>query len=251
MAPLVADPIAGGTPAPQDEPLLITRSADLRNLSFPRLPGTAAEARAIQKPASVFAGGDPRVLLEQQATEAAAKAVRRPKVLVLSTHGFFLPAQPWLRDERTGEYKPNPQRENPLLRCGLALAGANNREKSTTGDDGILTGLEILAMDLRNTDLVVLSACETGIGQVANGEGVAGLRQCFQLAGAKSVLATLWKIPDAESTQLMTTFFTRLSEGVSRPDALRQAQLEMIKRLKDAGKAPHPYYWAAFTVTGE
>ena len=228
-------------PAVNDLPLTATRSR--MGVAAP-LPGTKLEAIAVQPTIKELTSQDAMLYTDKFALEAVFKVIRNPRVLMLSTHGFFQdPAQATNSAAST----------NPLLSCGLLLAGSNRppAQLATDAEDGILTGLEIVQTDLRGTELVVLSACETGLGEVRNGEGVAGLRQAFQLAGAKTVVSTLWQIPDRDSALIVTEFFQQLAEGSDRIQALQSAQLKRIEARRARNGAAHPFFWAAWTVTGE
>ena len=135
--------------------------------------------------------------------------------------------------------------ENPLLRSGLALAGANLTRDPV--NDGILTALEASGLNLWGTKLVTLSACDTGVGEVRNGEGLYGLRRAFVLAGAETLVMSLWPVSDYMTREMMTAYYTGLRAGVGRGDALRQAKLAMLARH---GRQ-HPFYWASFIQSGE
>ena len=240
-----------------------TRSIAPNNLlsKVQPLPNTGKEANAIKPSIKAYTLFEPILYTKRWALEHTAKKLKSPKIAAFATHGFFLPTQEVDRKNSSraglaGQHsvaldKNNQPLENPLLRCGLLLSGCNNRDSVVGDDDGILTGMEITAIDFRGTKLVVLSACDTGIGDIRNGEGVAGLRQAFQLAGAESILASLWKVNDAETAELMNLFFENLAAGKTKSESLRQAQLARIKIRRELYGAAHPYYWAAFTLTGQ
>jgi CHAT domain-containing protein len=172
-------------------------------------------------------------------------------VIHLATHGFFLPdAENKAVDEIVRQLGGNKDKpfENPLLRSGLILSGANNqwRAKEYVLDenieDGILTADEISRLNLTKTKLVVLSACETGLGDVKNSEGVFGLQRAFKLAGVESLIMSLWKVPDEATAELMTTFYDEWLAGKNKQDAFKTAQ------QKVRGIYKSPYYWAAFVM---
>jgi CHAT domain-containing protein len=136
--------------------------------------------------------------------------------------------------------------EDPLLRSGLILAGVSQRN-SGPGEDGVLSALEATGLDLRGTELVVLSACETGIGEIKVGDGVFGLRRALVLAGAESQVTSLWQVDDKATRDLMVDFYTRLKNGEGKGEALRNAQLNMMRSPERA----HPYFWASFIEIGD
>ncbi|PQO33380.1 hypothetical protein C5Y96_11060 [Blastopirellula marina] len=218
-----------------------------------RLPGTKEEAAAVTPSIEKIGGGAPKSFLGEAALEGVVKRVTGPKILLLSTHGFFLP-EPKLEPQILArlssplkqEYATIQQVDNPLLRCGVLMAGCNNPPVDL--DDGILTGMEVIDIDLQGTELVVLSACETGVGDVRTGDGIAGLCQAFQIAGAQRVVSTLWPVSDRETAILMSNFFQQIADGDSHADALRNAQLECIRRHREENSAAHPFYWACWTL---
>jgi CHAT domain-containing protein/Tfp pilus assembly protein PilF len=226
------------------------RSADMDAVEFPPLPSTAEEARDVGHELAATA-----VLTGKKATEAALKALHGPSILHVATHGFFLSGQvaraedpsrpPQVELGATSEQPAVLDVENPLLRSGLALAGANSAGDGT--DDGILTALEASNLDLFGTRLVVLSACETGVGKASNGDGVYGLRRALVMAGAETQVMSLWRVDDEATRVLMTDYYKRLQAGGGRSEAMREVQVSMASRKATA----HPYYWASFIVSGK
>jgi CHAT domain-containing protein len=228
---------------------------------FPLLENTAQEIKALATIAKqnkiLF---EPKTQLNANetafknmgTTQANAK-ITLPTVLHIATHGFYL-LQNTTQTDSTGAAQLAANTD-PLQRCGLAFAGANaywsnpniyvkNAKSTESSDNGILTANEIAQCNLRETDLVVLSACESALGDV-NGEGVFGLQRGFKQAGAKSILMTLWQVDDAATAEMMTAFYTEyLTNKQTKREALRRAQ-EKMKRSKDYHT---PYFWAGFVL---
>jgi CHAT domain-containing protein len=228
-------PAAPGASTAADQRGSLTSIDDLASAWFAPLRGTALEAERIKK---LFP--EATVLSRERATRLEVSRLAAPRVLHIATHGFFI--------------RDSPRRNvNPLLRSGLALTGANLRPaQGRDGDggaarEGILTALEAANLDLWGTKLVTLSACDTGVGEIKNGEGVYGLRRAFVLAGAETLVMSLWPVSDYVTRELMTEYYAGLKQGLGRGDALRKSKLTMLAR---SGRQ-HPFYWASFIQVGE
>jgi CHAT domain-containing protein/tetratricopeptide (TPR) repeat protein len=222
---------------------------------FGPLPGTAQEAQAIEP----LVTGTKTVLTGNAATESAVRETHSPRVLHFATHGFFLPqadrspADPLRRSTSSSSTEHDG---DALARSGMALAGAN-RGYVDSCDEGILCAGEVEEMDLFGTELVVLSACETALGDIRVGEGVYGLRRAFVLAGARNLIMSLWPVDDAVTRDLMTRFYGAYREGTSPAIALHRAQIETIASLRKPGGSTEGValvsLWAPFIAqqTGE
>ena len=225
----------------------VTVGQDLSAIYFAPLAGTALEARSIK---ALFP--DATVLSGREVTESAIKRVEAPSILHFATHGFFLEDAEKTKVDRTRsaqQIQTTMIPENPLLRSGLALSGANVHPAGgeAGGENGILTALQASSLNLWGTKLVTLSACDTGVGEVKDGEGVYGLRRAFFLAGTQSLVMSLWPVSDSVTREMMVDYYTGLKHGLGRGEALRQAELAMLKRK---GRQ-HPFYWASFIESGE
>jgi CHAT domain-containing protein/tetratricopeptide (TPR) repeat protein len=212
------------------------------------LPGTETEIKKIDQ-IMLAQTWTSKIFTKSLATEESLKNIKDARVIHIATHGFFQ------KDiDIDQESKENTPEYNPLLRSGLMLAGASvSLEKesveaaglNTKEDDGILSAYEAMNLNLDNTELVVLSACETGLGDIKNGEGVYGLQRAFRVAGSKSIIISLWKVNDETTQKLMTAFYSEWLKSNDKRQAFREAQL-IIRNLY-----PDPYNWAAFIIIGE
>ncbi len=258
----------GGRPPPS---LLAVGGLDYgeEGRGFAALPGAAEEALAVRASfGRAFAGAAAISLGGGRATKAAIReALGEVRYAHLATHGFFSPRGDAAPAGREG----TPPGRHPLLFSGLALSGANRPAKEGA-EDGILTALEVSEMDLSRLELAVLSACETGLGKAEKGEGLLGMQRAFQLAGARSVVSSLWKVDDGATRRLMGEMYAAAwgaRKAAGHAEALRAAQLAMLNarpgdgRLRGVGLKPEavagmkggkrlpPYYWAAFVLSGD
>ncbi|MCK4793667.1 MAG: CHAT domain-containing protein, partial [Desulfobacteraceae bacterium] len=217
------------------------------DVPFKPLHHSKEEAESISRTLREKAELDVRAYYGGDALEEVLKSMASPPgILHLATHGYFCEDV----DLATSKFL-----ENPLLRCGLALAGANRlMDESQKGDsqteDGVLTAFEASGLNLIGTELVTLSACETGVGEVKSGEGVYGLRRAFQHAGARTILMSLWKVPDKETRELMDHFYKNWLTGQTKMEALRQAALKVLNACRAKYGAAHPQLWGGFVLTG-
>jgi CHAT domain-containing protein len=187
--------------------------------------------------------------MAKEATEKNVKTLKGPSLVHIATHGYFLQDA----DENAGSvFGVNAENasSNPLLRSGLILAGAgktitgNGGVDITSNDNGVLTAYEAMNLNLEGTNLVILSACETGLGDVKSGEGVYGLQRAFQVAGADALIMSLWKVDDAATQMLMTNFYNNWIKLGNKQKAFKQAQLQLMTKYKE------PYFWGAFVMMG-
>jgi len=216
---------------------------------FGFLKGSLQEVKAISD--QIASTAETTTKTGYGATEESFKQMsgNSPKVLHISTHGFFFPDEAdTAKDQGTRSGEPSFRYiEDPLLRSGLAFAGSNYTWQHGTNpheeEDGILTAKEISNMDLSNTDLVVLSACETGLGDIKGSEGVYGLQRAFRMAGVDYLIMSLWKVPDEQTRQLMEDFYANWLSGRPIRQAFRNAQEKVAEEYP-------PYFWASFVLVG-
>jgi len=211
------------------------------------LPGTAEEVNSIKE---LFNKNKiaTRSFAQITASEENLKLLsgNSPQILHIATHGFFLPdLNKAKKDKALKQGNVYTLAGDPLLRTGLILAGGNYAWSGKTPvegvEDGIVTAYEISQLNLSNTELVVLSACETALGDVKGSDGVFGLQRAFKMAGVKKMIVSLWQVPDKETAELMSAFYTYWIKGKSINEAFAAAQADMRKKYA-------PFYWAAFVL---
>jgi len=233
----------------------ISRDATGSGSQLPMLPGTGAEVSAIAGLMQSH-GWKTGVYLQDTALKLVVEQISGPRVVHLATHGFFYADQKIkLSQLGAGQTDQPTGIEDPMLRSGLYFAGADRTlagKPTPEGlDNGVLTAMEAGSLNLTGTELVVLSACNTGRGDVGNGEGVFGLHRALEEAGAHAVLMSLWSVPDRETQELMQHFYSRWLSGTEMHEALKEAQLQMRAQVRNEHDGQDlPYYWGAFVLVG-
>jgi len=238
-----------------------TECQSLAQTHFDNLPGSLSEVTEIGSLWPKTGANNVTMLSGAAATETAVKrAVAGRRVVHLATHGFVLgtdcePGPAGVRAvgglARTAAHAAVAE-ENPLLLTGLALAGANRRGAALDQDEGILTADEIARLNLQGTEWAVLSACDTGLGEIKAGEGVFGLRRAFQIAGARTVIMSLWQVEDVSTRDWMRALYEgRLQKRLDTAVAVRDAGLSVMRARRSKGQSTHPFYWAAFVAAGD
>jgi CHAT domain-containing protein/Tfp pilus assembly protein PilF len=238
--------------------------ADLASTLFPPLPAARAEIKSI---AGIWRRSRHRSrseVIEKTGKRASEVAFKRyapgRRIVHVATHGFFLGAECGAANRQSrGIAVTGPPRsdripiENPLLRAGLVFAGANGRGRTAPGrEDGILTAEELAGLDLHQVEWAVLSACDTGVGDVVQSEGVFGMRRALELAGVHTSIMSLWPVADATTEEWMRYLYdSRLHQGLDTPHAVRQAMLEMLRRVRTDQAHAHPAAWAGFVAAGD
>lgn len=235
----------------------------LQSHRFEPLGGTLDEVRDVSRIWSAApAGSTAQVLTGREATERAIKEeARKHLVLHFATHGFFLDESCSAPPDGTavvglrgvGGLSSTSPVQNPLRLSGLALAGANARAQAKPDEeDGILTAEEVSSLDLHGVEWAVLSACDTGVGEIKAGEGVFGLRRAFQVAGARTVIMSLWSVDDQATRAWMRALYEgRFQRQLSTADAVHQASLTVLRDRRARGQSTHPFFWAAFVAAGD
>lgn len=239
---------------PQGSELMAMRTQDCMTdlVEFGALPATRQEVEELAQLWSKHQSGQVTVLLDEEASEQSLRTlVQGFRVVHIATHGFFLDGSCRLATRQTRGVgglsgKHREKRPNRLALSGLALSGANRRHLARGDHDGILTAEELASLDLSAAELVVLSACDTGVGDFRTNEGVFGLKRALKLAGSQRVMLSHWAVDDEATGAYMKAFYSHWLAGHGVNDSCRQARLDVVASRRAGGLSTHPFYWAAF-----
>jgi len=224
------------------------KELDKNEIRISDLPGTKVEIELIDKMLKEN-GFTTDIYMGENASEGNFKKLKKSSIIHIATHGFFLSDLSGVEDERVFGVDVEKANQNPLLRSGLLFSGASNFinydfTSQKSDENGIMTAYEAMNLSLDDSELVIMSACETGLGEIMNGEGVYGLQRSFRVAGAKNLIMSLWTVNDETTQELMILFYKNWLSGEEVHNAFKNAQLSLKEKYKE------PYYWGAFMLTG-